>query len=199
MINLSDPTFGLRLWFTTMLGMAGSLLIAIIVWYYTGPKNKPVKEIASMAKGSPAIDILAGVYWGMESIFPEALVVAVITILSFYIAAGEFNILGLSGIKGLFGIATAALGLQTMAGIIQTSDTFGPIVDNAVGIATLSGITDEVGTSLEKLDSVGNITKVLTKAYGMASALLTSLSILFALIADYIDTALERDHTRTNW
>lgn len=191
--TLSDPTFGLRLWITTMLGMIGSLLTAIIVWYYTGPKNKPVKEIAGMAKGGPAIDILAGVFWGMESIFPEAIVVAAITILSFYIAAGEFYLGGLAGIKGLFGVATATLGLQTMAGIIQTSDTFGPIVDNADGIATLSGISDMVGTSLEKLDSVGNMTKALTKAYGMASALLTSLSILFALIADYIDTALEKN------
>ncbi len=190
--TLSDPTFGFRLWITTMLGMIGSLLTAIIVWYYTGPKNKPVREIASLAKGGPAIDILAGIYWGMESIFPEAIVVAAITIASFYVAAGEFNIFGLSGIKGLFGIATATLGLQTMAGIIQTSDTFGPIVDNADGIATLSGISSEVGTSLEKLDSVGNMTKALTKAYGMASALLTSLSILFALIADYINIALEK-------
>ncbi|RLE74366.1 MAG: sodium-translocating pyrophosphatase, partial [Thermoprotei archaeon] len=193
LVRLSDPSFGIRLWITTMLGMLGSLLTAIIVWYYTGPGNKPVKDIADKARGGAAVDILAGVAWGMESIFPEAVVVALITILSFYIAAGEFDLSGLAGIKGLFGIATATLGLQTMAGIIQTSDTFGPIVDNADGIATLSGISEEVGTSLEKLDSVGNMTKALTKAYGMASALLTSLSILFALIADYIDMALEKN------
>ncbi|MHA1616607.1 MAG: sodium-translocating pyrophosphatase [Candidatus Njordarchaeales archaeon] len=188
---VGDPGLGTRLWIATMLGMLGSLLTAIIVWYYTGPTNKPVKNIAEMAKGGPAIDILSGLSWGMESVVPAAIVVAFITVAAFYLVAGEFNLSGLAGIKGLFGVAVATLGLQTMAGIIQTSDTFGPIVDNADGIATMGGISEEVGTSLEKLDSVGNMTKALTKAYGMVSALLTSLSILFALIADYIDTALE--------
>ena len=191
LIQIGDPGLAIRLWLATVLGMIGSLLTAIIVWYYTGPNSKPVRDISELAKGGPAIDILGGFSWGMESIFPGALVVAFITVTAFYLVAGSFDFRGLAGIKGLFGVAVATLGLQTMAGIIQTSDTFGPIVDNADGIATMSGISEEVGTALEKLDSVGNMTKALTKAYGMVSALLTSLSILFALIADYMDKAIE--------
>lgn len=185
--QIGDPTFAHRLVIAAIIGLIGSLLTVLAVIYYTGHKFKPVKSIAEAAEGGPAIDILAGLSYGMESAFPEAIIIAITIAVSFFVAAGSLDITGLNGIKGIYGVALAGLGLLGVTGIIQTSDTFGPIVDNADGIATLAGIEDELGTSLETLDAVGNMTKALTKAYGMAAAILTAISMLFAYILEALD------------
>ncbi|MGQ4892411.1 MAG: sodium-translocating pyrophosphatase [Candidatus Njordarchaeia archaeon] len=186
---IGDPTFPLRLIIASIVGLVGSLLTVLGVIYFTGHQYGPVKDIAKSAKGGPAIDVLAGLSYGMESSFPEAIIIGIVIAISFFIAAGSLDISGINGIKGIYGVAIAGLGLLGVTGIIQTSDTFGPIVDNADGIATMAGIGDEVGTSLETLDAVGNMTKALTKAYGMAAAILTAISMLFAYIVEAVDKA----------
>ncbi len=182
----NDPLFSERIFLAAIFGLVGSLLTVFLVLYYTGYENKPVQDIADAAKGGAALDILSGVSLGMESAFPEAVIIGLVMIASFFIGAGTFSLEGLDPIKGLYGAAMGLLGLLSMTGIIQTSDTFGPIVDNADGIATMSGLGDKVGKSLETLDAVGNTTKALTKAYGMAAALLTGIAVLFAYIAEVI-------------
>jgi len=186
---IGDPTFAHRLFLASIVGIVGCLLTVLGVMYYTGHKYRPVKEIAEASRGGPAINILAGLSYGMESAFPEAIIIAATIALSFFIAAGSLNITGIAGIKGIYGVALAGLGLLGLTGIIQTSDTFGPIVDNADGIATMAGIGDEVGDSLEVLDAVGNMTKAITKAYGMAAAILTAVAMVFAYILETLDKA----------
>lgn len=188
-VSINDPTFAHRLVLSSIIGLVGSLLTVLGVIYYTGHQYPPVKSIAESAKGGPAIDVLAGLSFGMESAFPEAIIISIVIAVSFFVAAGDLDLSGINGLKGIYGVALAGLGLLGVTGIIQTSDTFGPIVDNADGIATMAGIEDEVGTSLETLDAVGNMTKALTKAYGMAAAILTAVSMLFAYIIEAVDKA----------
>ena len=117
---------------------------------------------------------MTGFAYGLES--TALLIVSiVVTALASYIIAG-------GGTTGLYGIVAAAMGITAMKGIIMASDTFGPIVDNADGIAEMSGISDEVGESIEMLDAVGNVTKAITKGFAMGCALLTSLVLLFTYV-----------------
>ncbi len=175
-----------RLYIAAMLGLLGSMSTVFLVLYYTGLNRGPVKEIVRHAEGGAALDVLAGTSLGMESTFPEVVIIGLVMVAAFFVGAGTFDFSEEMAIMGLYGASMAVLGLLSMTGIIQTSDTFGPIVDNADGIATMAGLEEEVGTSLEVLDSVGNTTKALTKAYGMAAALLTGVSVLFAYVAEIL-------------
>ena len=181
-----DTLLAERLYIAAMLGLLGSMSTVFLVLYYTGLNRGPVKEIVKHAEGGAALDVLAGTSLGMESTFPEVVVIGLVMVSAFFIGAGTIDFSKQMAIMGLYGASMAVLGLLSMTGIIQTSDTFGPIVDNADGIATMAGLEEEVGTSLEVLDSVGNTTKALTKAYGMAAALLTGVSVLFAYVAEII-------------
>ncbi len=165
-------------WYCAILGLIASLIAALIVWYYINPKARAVKDAAEKAKAGPALNILAGTAWGMESSFPTAIVIAGLIALAYFIAGG--------GIKGIYGVIVAALGVLSTTGIIMSADAFGPITDNADGIAEMSGISGEVGETTEVLDAVGNMTKALTKGYGMCSALSTAIGMLFAYIAEAI-------------
>jgi len=182
----ADPLLAERLYIAAMLGLLGSMSTVFLVLYYTGLHKGPVKEIVKYAEGGAALDILAGTSLGMESTFPEVVIIGLVMVAAFFIGAGTLDFSKEMAIMGLYGASMAVLGLLSMTGIIQTSDTFGPIVDNADGIATMAGLEEEVGTSLEVLDSVGNTTKALTKAYGMAAALLTGVSVLFAYVAEVL-------------
>ena len=181
-----DPLLAERLYLAAMFGLLGSMSTVFLVLYYTGLHRGPVKGIVKHAEGGAALDILAGTSLGMESTFPEVVVIGLVMVAAFFIGAGTFDFSVKMAVMGLYGASMAVLGLLSMTGIIQTSDTFGPIVDNADGIATMAGLEEEVGTSLEVLDSVGNTTKALTKAYGMAAALLTGVSVLFAYVAEIL-------------
>lgn len=165
----------MRLFWCLTLGLLAALLISLIVQYYTGTK-KPVKEMAAATQSGAAINLLLGLSYGMESTFLPLLVIAIVAVAA-YVIMGQ-------GILGFYGIAAAALGLTEMKGIIMASDAFGPIADNAGGIAEMSGLEEEVRAAGDVLDAAGNITKATTKGYGMACALLTSIAILFAYLAE---------------
>ena len=166
-----------QLFFCALLGMLSAIVLALAVQYYTGVEKKPVVETAKAAQMGAAINIITGLSYGLESTaIPLAGVAAVL-------AASYFIMLPVGGdVAGLYGIAATALGITSMTGIIQTADTFGPIVDNADGIAEMSGIKEEVGEALDQLDAVGNITKAITKGYAMGCAIITSAIMLFAYV-----------------
>jgi len=168
------------------LGLLTTVIVSLFTQHYTGAGRKPVREIAIAAKDGAAINIMTGFSYGLES---TALVVVavVISILGSYLIKG-------GGLMGLYGIAAAAMGVVSMKGIIMASDTFGPIVDNADGISEMSGIKKEVGDSMEKLDSAGNVTKAITKGYAMVAALLTSVILLFTYRHE-VEMALGRSLT----
>jgi len=157
----------MRLFWCLSLGLFAALASALIVQYYTGAGTKPVQEIAEAATSGPGVNIITGMAYGFESAVLPKILIALVNVAAYMIMGG--------GVVGFFGIAAATLGITEMKGIIMAGDAFGPIADNAGGIAEMSGMGEEVRRSAAVLDSAGNITKAITKGYSMSCALMTSV------------------------
>ncbi|MEA3340857.1 MAG: sodium-translocating pyrophosphatase [Chloroflexota bacterium] len=164
----------LGLFWAQVLGMIGVFAIVFVVQYYTGPHGKPVRETARYAQGGPALGILQGFSYGMESTVWGSYILGAIVLISYFIGGG--------GLAGVYYIAAATMGIKEMKGIIMAGDTFGPIVDNAAGISEMSGLGEETRKAGDALDAVGNVTKALAKGYAMGAATMGSIVILFAYL-----------------
>jgi K(+)-stimulated pyrophosphate-energized sodium pump len=163
----------------------GIVLAAVILWltgYFTDTNNKPTKDVAKSSLTGAATVILAGISVGFESAVYTALVIA-------GAVYGAFLLSG-SLIVSLFMIALAGCGLLTTVGVIVAMDTFGPVSDNAQGVAEMSGEVSEEGAKiLTELDAVGNTTKAITKGIAIATAVLAATA-LFGSYSDAIASAL---------
>ena len=166
--------------------LIGIVLAAIILWvtgYFTGTEHKPVKDVAQTSLTGHATVILAGVSVGYESAVYTALIIAGAVYSAFLLGGGSITL-------ALFLVALAGTGLLTTVGVIVAMDTFGPVSDNAQGIAEMSGDVDEEGAKiLTELDAVGNTTKAITKGIAIATAVLAATA-LFGSYNDSILTAL---------
>lgn len=167
----------LNLFYCLTIGLLTAVAVSLSTQYFTSSYRKPVRETARVSSDGAALNIINGFAYGLESVAPIVISIAVAITASFIVAGGLTDLH-----MGFYGIVAAALGMTAMRGIIMASDTFGPIVDNAGGISEMAGIEDEVGDSMAVLDSVGNVTKAITKGFAMGCALLTSLVLLFAYI-----------------
>jgi K(+)-stimulated pyrophosphate-energized sodium pump len=166
----------IRFFYCLSLGLFSALMIYLIVQYFTGMNSQPVKTTANSAKRGAAISLMMGVSYGMISAAISIILLSAVIAVSYFIFGGE--------LLGLYGIIAAALGLTEMKGVIMSSDTFGPIVDNAGGIAKMSEVEKDAEESLDELDAVGNVTKAVTKGFSMAAAVMTSFALLFAFISE---------------
>jgi len=164
----------LGLFWAQALGMVGTFSIVFVVQYYTGPHGKPVRETARYAQGGPALGILQGLSYGMESTVWGSYILGFIVLLSYFIGGG--------GLEGIYYVAAATMGIKEMKGIIMAGDTFGPIADNAAGISEMAGLGKETREAGDALDAVGNVTKALAKGYAMGAATMGSIVILFAYL-----------------
>jgi K(+)-stimulated pyrophosphate-energized sodium pump len=166
--------------------IVGIVLAGIILWltgYFTGTNRRPVRDIGRTSLTGPATVILSGVAIGLESAVYAALIIAAAVY-------GVFLLGGGSIVLSLFLIALAGTGLLTTVGVIVAMDTFGPISDNAQGIAEMSGdVGDEGAQILTELDAVGNTTKAITKGIAIATAVLAATA-LFGSYNDAVNTAL---------
>ena len=172
-------------------GLAAGLLIVVYTEFYTGSEAKPVITIAERSKSGPALTIMSGNAVGMISSGLPVITVAVALLISFWL--GE-QFAGFSGLLpalsndpflgGVYGTTMAAMGMLSTAGIVLTMDGLGPIVDNAGGIAEMSGAPEIIRERIEPLDALGNTTKALTKGYAMGSAALASLLLFQAFVLE---------------
>ncbi len=163
-----------------IIGIVLAAVILKLTGYYTGTEHKPVQEVAATSETGGATVILSGISVGFESAVYTALV----------IAAAVFGAYLLGGGVALFAVALAGTGLLTTVGVIVAMDTFGPVSDNAQGIAEMSGDVDEKAAQiLTELDAVGNTTKAITKGIAIATAVLAATA-LFGSYQDAIMKAL---------
>ena len=183
--DLADHTGDPRLMVTAAV-VVGVVLAGIILWltgYFTGTTSRPTVHVASTSRTGAATVVLSGIGVGFQSAVYTAGIIAAAICGAFLIAGGN---LGLS----LFLIALAGCGLLTTVGVIVAMDTFGPVSDNAQGIAEMSGEVDEAGAQvLTDLDAVGNTTKAITKGIAIATAVLAATA-LFGSYADAVRVAL---------
>ena len=159
-------------------GLVAGLVIGLITEYYTSDTYKPTKKLAASAKTGSATIIISGLSLGMLSTILPVLVIAASIFSSFLFSGGMQN----HGL-GLYGIAISAVGMLSTLGITLATDAYGPVADNAGGIAEMAGLPPEVLERTNTLDSLGNTTAATGKGFAIGSAVLTSL----ALISTYVD------------
>ncbi len=167
-------------------GLAAGLLIVFYTEFYTGSEAKPVITIAERSESGPALTVMSGTAVGMVSSGLPIITVAIALLISFGLGERFASLAGLGDpfLGGVYGTTMATMGMLSTAGIILTMDGLGPIVDNAGGIAEMSGAPDEIRERIDPLDALGNTTKALTKGYAMGSAALASLLLFQAFVLE---------------
>jgi len=167
-----------------LVGLATSIAFVYITQYYTSGAWRPVKEIAQASKTGPATNIISGMAVGFETTFVTAVTIGIALFVSHWLGerAGIVTAEG-RNVGGIFGTAVATMGMLMTTAYILAMDTFGPITDNAGGIAEFSRSEKSAREITDRLDAVGNTTKALTKGYAIASASLAA----FLLFSAYID------------
>ena len=173
---------------SVVIGIVLAVIILSLTGYYTGTEDRPVKDVGKTSLTGAATVVLAGISVGLESAVYTAIVIGAAVY-------GAF-LLGGSGVVGLFAIALAGCGLLTTVGVIVAMDTFGPVSDNAQGIAEMSGDVHGSGAQiLTELDAVGNTTKAITKGIAIATAVLAATA-LFGSYTDAIRGVLAENYNR---
>jgi K(+)-stimulated pyrophosphate-energized sodium pump len=176
LVLLSDINIGV-LW-ATLTGLITGVIIGFTSDYFTSESQKPVLETARVSESGAAINIITGFSYGLISIVPSVIGIAAATLLSYYLAQT-------SGLPGIYGIGISAVGMLSISGMIVSADAYGPIVDNARGIAEMAGMDHEVIATTDTLDAAGNTAKAITKGFSISAAALTVLA-LFAAYAEVV-------------
>lgn len=167
-----------QLYFAILAGLISGVLIGQSTEYYTSDSYKPTKKLAETSQTGSATIIINGLSVGMLSTLIPIIIVSVCVLVSYFVSGGAS-----SSAHGLYGIALAAVGMLSTLGITLATDAYGPVADNAGGIAEMAGLGEEVRERTDALDSLGNTTAATGKGFAIGSAALTAL----ALMASYID------------
>ncbi|NLN80958.1 MAG: sodium-translocating pyrophosphatase [Clostridiales bacterium] len=177
--------FEWRIWGASILGLVVGVIIGITTDYFTDDRKNPVRRVAKASESGPAFTILSGISYGFLSTLPAMIGIGVS-------ALGAYKICEpLGGEYPMFGIAMAAVGMLSIVGMIISNDAYGPIVDNARGLAEMGDLGDEVLEITDSLDSAGNTVKAITKGFAIGAAGLTVIALLGAFISEVNQAALE--------
>ena len=164
-------------------GLIAGGLIGFITEYYTSDTYKPVKELAKTSETGPATVMISGLALGMRSTVWPVIIVGITVLISFFACGGDISN-ALSFNRGLYGIGVAAVSMLSTLGITLATDAYGPIADNAGGIAEMAGLGEEVRERTDALDSLGNTTAATGKGFAIGSAALTALALIAAYISE---------------
>lgn len=172
--------YDLSILWSTLVGLITGIVVGFTSDYFTSDDKKPVLETARVSSSGAAITIITGFSYGLISIVPPIIAVVIATLISYSVAEAS------GVITGIYGIGISAVGMLAVSGMIVSADAYGPIVDNARGIAEMSGMSHEVIERADALDSAGNTAKAITKGFAISAAALTVLA-LFAAYAEVVE------------
>jgi len=188
----SMPTNAWGLYGAVLFGILAGFIVSLFTEYYTSDASKPTRELAESSKFGGAPLMIGGLSLGMRSAFGPLLVVGGAAILSFMVSGGfrwdGLSITDINYSAGLYGIGLAAVAMLATNAIILATDAFGPVADNAGGIAQMAGLPEEVRKRTDALDSLGNTTAATGKGFAIASNSFTGLALLVA----YVNIANEK-------
>ena len=162
-----------NIWLAVLVGAVGGIVIGLVTEYYTG--GQPVRKIAASGETGPATVMISGLAIGMQSVTVPVLVLSAIILIS-------------SELVGIYGVGIAAVGMLATVGITMAIDAYGPVADNAGGIAEMAGLGEEVREITDTLDELGNTTAAIGKGFAIGAAALAALAIISA----YIETVIHR-------
>jgi len=172
-VNISAPS-PTKLWLCTLIGLGVTALIFVITDFYTSTRFRPVKTISQASVTGHATNIIQGLAQGLQATAAPALLIAL-------------GILGANELAGIYGIGVAVMAQLSMTGLIVALDAFGPITDNAGGIAEMANLPEDVRNVTDPLDAVGNTTKAVTKGYAIGSAALAAIVLFVSWRQELID------------
>lgn len=171
-------SFQWRIWAACIVGLLVGVIIGITSDYFTDDSKKPVHFVAKASRSGPAFTILSGVSYGMLSVLPAMIGIAVASLAAYKLCEP------IGDGYAMFGISMAAVGMLSIVGMIVSNDAYGPIVDNARGLVEMGGLGDTALEVTDELDSAGNTVKAVTKGFSIAAAGLTVIALLGAFMSE---------------
>jgi K(+)-stimulated pyrophosphate-energized sodium pump len=178
--------FEWRIWGACIVGLLVGVIIGITTDYFTDDNKKPVRFVAKASSSGPAFTILSGISYGLLSVLPAMIGIGISALAAYKLCEPIDPAHSLE--YALFGISMAALGMLSIVGMIVSNDAYGPIVDNARGLAEMGELGDDVLRITDELDSAGNTVKAVTKGFAISAAGLTVISLLGAFMSE-VNTA----------